>query len=370
MVRFRTSWLVAVVAVGLVGAACKKDDDKKSDPAAADKSADKSGDKSGKADDKKPADPKPTDKPKDDKAPPAMAAKPITGQAGDDLALLPMDSEAVIGINFSQLQGSALWKKFVAPQIAKSDMSGLQKFKDVCGFDPLDAMKSVAIGVKGIGGTDPTGAIVVHGFDKAKSTACFDKNVGEAEKDGSKVTIDGDVVLITDKSGKKLGFTFVNDSTALMVLGPDAESKAKVKAVASGNTALNKSASFVELYNKLNAQDSIWMIVNGKSAAFQKVPMPFKLQALFGSLNVTDGLTVDLHMRLSSADEASNLVNTYKPKLSGPEVKMYFDKFDFSSEGPDVKVGVAISGQKLQQLAQMAMGMMGSMGGLGGMGGP
>ena len=89
MVRTRTGWLVAVVALSLGIGGCKKKEETK---AAAGSAA-------------------ATEKPSTDKpaTPPAPAA---SSPSGDDLALLPADSEMVMGLNFAQLQQSALWKEF------------------------------------------------------------------------------------------------------------------------------------------------------------------------------------------------------------------------------------------------------------------
>src|SRR5882757_8033673 len=94
MVRIRhgSPVVVAVVVFGLALAlfgACKKDD-KKSDPATGDKAGQKSGD---------------VEKPMSGVAAMAMGA--------EDLSLLPLDSELVLGINVAQVQQSALWKQFV-----------------------------------------------------------------------------------------------------------------------------------------------------------------------------------------------------------------------------------------------------------------
>ncbi|MGE5185610.1 MAG: hypothetical protein ACM31C_26295 [Acidobacteriota bacterium] len=343
MVRTR-GWLVAGMALGLLGAtACKKD----KGAASADKTTDKgaTGDKGG-----------------------------IGGQIGDDLSLLPVDSELVVGINFAQVQQSALWKQFVAPKLATADLSGIQKFKALCGFDPLDSLKSVAVGMKGVGGESPVGAIVIHGFDKSKSMACFDKDgVSEVEKDGSKVTIDGDVVMITDKSGKQFGFTFVNDTTALAVMGPDAATKDGIKKVAAGGTALKTSPAFVDMYKKINTGDSLWLVAKGDAPFMAKAAIPgAKLKAAFGSLNITDGLSVDFRLRLGSPDEATQLVSMAKGQIDNPQAKQFFDKIEVTADGPDVKIAVAMSAEKLKQLAAMVGGLMGGMmgGGMGGAGGP
>jgi hypothetical protein len=354
MVRIRNGWVVALVALGLGAAACKKSDDKNAP------SADKTSE--GKT--------APADQGKMGVAPVPAATGGVSGAIGDDLALLPVDSEAVIGVNFAQLSQSALWKQYVAPKIASTP--GIDKFKALCGFDPLGTLKSISIGMKNLGGSgDPSGAIVVHGYDRKTAMSCFDKDgVKEAEKDGSKVTIDGDVVLVTDKSGKQVGFTFVNDDTAIAVIGPDAASKDGVKKVAGGGSALKSSPTFVDMFSKINTQDSVWMVINGQSPAFAKASaMGIKMKAMFGSLNITDGLTVNFRLRLGSPDEATNMVAMANGQLA--QAKQFFDKIDVKSDGTDVKFDIAMSKEKLQSMIGMMAGMMGGMmgGGAGGMGG-
>ena len=89
-----------------------------------------------------------------------LAQRKITS----DLELLPVDSEAVIGVNFQQLQGSALWQQYVAPKLA--GVAGIDKFKAICGFDPLSTLQTMSIGMKGLSGDEPTGSIVVHGYSR------------------------------------------------------------------------------------------------------------------------------------------------------------------------------------------------------------
>lgn len=271
-----------------------------------------------------------------------------------DLSLLPADAEAVFGIDFDKLRQSALWKQY-EPQMQQAAASGIAKFKALCGFDPIASMKSVAIGIKNLDG-DATGAIVVRGFDKKQSITCFDKDIGDIEKDGTKVTIDGDVILVTDKQGKKLGFTFVDEYTALVAFGPEASSKETLRAAASGANALDKSASFVDIYNKLNHNDSVWMVMNGNAPVFQKTGMPYKIVAMFGTMNVTDGLTVDGRLRLGTAEEATGFVNQFKGQLE--QAKGFVDRADLSSEGADVKLAVAIGHDKLVQMVGMFGGML------------
>jgi hypothetical protein len=339
-----------VLASGLVLAGACKKDKKEGETTSGEKKGDqKVAEKSG------------------DKTAEAPAAGPIGG-ATDDLSLLPVDSEAVMGINFSQLQQSALWKKFVEPQMMKGEFpSKLAKFKDNCGFDPMTSIKSIAMGMKGLGGDKPDGVIVVHGAGKKQSLDCFDKMKAEMEKDGDKVTRDGDVVLMNSKKGETVALTFVNDDTAVMVMGPNATKDGVLKA-AKGGSALKTSPAFVEMYSKINTQASLWMLVNGTSKVFDKAAqMGMKPKAVFGSLNVTDGLAVDVRMRLESADQATQTANTFRGQLQA--FQQMVDKLEVTNDNADVKVVVAMSQQKLEALVKNLAGMFGGRMG-GGMGAP
>ena len=339
MARIRSGWLVAVVALSLgLGAACKKSDDKKGDQAT---TADKMSEK--------------------------MPAMPGGDKAAsDDLSLLPVDSEVVVGINFAQLQQSALWKQF-APKLMDKAAKGLADFKAACGFDPLEAFKSMSIGIKGVGGT-PDGAIVIHGPEKGKVMGCLDKAKAEIAKSGGELTVDGNVFLLKDKSGQTTAFTFVGNDTLLGTLGASG-TKDALLAAAKGGSALKTSPAFTEMYGKINTKDTLWLLMNGNSPLFKQMQgMGVKPKALFGSVNLTDGLTVDMRMRLTTPDEATQLVNMAKGQISNPQVTKMFDKLDVTNDGADVKVSIALSNQKLQQLIQTMSGMMGAMMG-GGMGG-
>lgn len=282
------------------------------------------------------------------------------GASSDDLSLLPVDAEMVLGINVAQVQQSALWKQFVEPKImASSDFNTkITEFKTKCGFDPMSAVQSVSLGLKGLGADKPTGAVVVHGLDKTKTWACLDTMKDEITKDGTEFTKVGDVATFKKGSnGDTAAITFVNDSTLLAVLGPEGTPDG-VKAAAAGKSALKTSKQFVDMYSKVKTGDSVWAVVNSSKLATSG-PMGIKPQAVFGSINVTDGLTADMQMRLDTPDQASSLVNLAKGQLD--HAKQFFDKADVTNDGADVKMSIAMSNQKLQDLLKMAGGMFGAM---------
>lgn len=332
MVRIRHGWLVAALALGVSVGACKKDEKNADTPAGAASSG-------------------------------AKAAGGKAAAGATDLDLLPKDSEMVLGLNFAQLQSSALWKQFVEPQLVKEDAQAeLAKFKEACGFDPLAAVTSVSMGLKGLDGDTPDGIVVAHGTDKGKVLGCVEKYKSEVEKEGGSVTVDGDVVSVT-RDGETAALTFVNDSTMVIGVGANG-TPAAVKAAAAGNSTLKSSPAFVDMHGKINTKDSLWLVMNGNAKPFeQAAAMGFKPTAVFGSLNVTDGLSLDLRIRVESADQATQLATMAKGQLGMAQAMV--DKIEVTSDGSDVRMAVAISAQKLQTLVSQFGGALA--GGLGGM---
>jgi hypothetical protein len=342
----RTRFLIAVVALGLGAGACKKKEEKK-DTATADQTT-KAGEN-----------------------PATKAVAGALGAAATDLAVLPSDSELVLGLNFAQLQKSELWKQF-APKIMEKASKDLAEFKAMCGFDPLEKFKSVSMGLKGLdGGKTPDGAIVVHGLEKAQTLACLDKGKAELAKKGTEVTVDGDVFLMKNKGGETTAWTFTSNDTMVGIIGTGG-TKDGVLAAVKGTAGLASSAKFVEMYKQINTGESVWFLVNGQAPFMAKAQMPgSKPQAIFGSLNVTDGLSLDVRMRMGTPDEAKGMVDMMQGQTNSPQVKQMFDKLEVKTEGNDARIQVAMSQEKLKNLVGMFAGMMGGMMGAGGgMGGP
>jgi hypothetical protein len=293
---------------------------------------------------------------KDSVAPGAKQVDTPAAPAGGDLGLIPVDSEIVLGINWSQLQGSPLWKQFVEPEMKKDSefISNIENFKTRCGFDPMTAVKTVSIGMKGLGGDMPEGIMVLNGLDKAKSLACVDKWQEEAAKEGTTISKDGDVVLAKDKSGEGGGLTFLSDTRALVVFGK-AVDVAAVKKAATGGSTLSTSPAFVEMHGKIAKDQSLWFLANGNSKIFEDAQqLGLRPKAVFGSLNVTDGLSADVRARLDSPDQATQTVANFKGQVDA--MKGMVDKLDFTADGADVKLSAAASVQKLQSLMKMFAG--------------
>lgn len=283
----------------------------------------------------------------------AVPASAQRKAATDDLSLLPVDSELVAGLDFRKLVSSTLWKQFISPKLSQGDVKkALDEFRTTCGLDATKVVTKLAIGVKGLGEDQPDVVIVAHGVPKAKLIACYPKL---SKKNKATVKLDGDVLLMKDGS-QRAAVTFLDARTALLVFGSKA-STAGVKAIARGKSALKTSGAFLGFYRKLNTNHTLWMVVNGNSKAFSQLgAMGLKPKAVYGSVNVTKNLTLDLRMALGSEDQAKNFANMLQGQMKA--AAMMFDKIDVKADGKDMRVTVLLSDAKLRGLAKQFGGMI------------
>jgi RNA polymerase sigma factor (sigma-70 family) len=275
-----------------------------------------------------------------------------------DLGLLPSDADAVIGLNFAQVRGSALWQRYVAPMLASS--GELHQFEALCGFDLLGSLGSVSIGLKNLGSDDNVaGVIVIHGFDKTKSMSCFDQQRLTATADvDSHLTIDGDVILIGGPGNfEHAAFTFIDQSTALVVLGPGAATRQSVEQIAAGGGTLASTSAFAETLQYVNTDDSLWMMFSGNSPIVREANAaiaqyaPTQIGTTYVALNVTGSLALDAGFRLPSPAAVASLVAAVQARLAdGPThdvVTQIFDQLDVTADGSDLIISLAVSGDQL-----------------------
>jgi len=301
---------------------------------------------------------------------PTLAPHDIASRkvAHSDLALLPADADAVIGLNFAQARESQLWKRFVAPQLAKNE--GIKEFTALCGFDPLTSLGSVSLGFKGLGNDNgpPNGTIVIHGFEKTKAMTCFDQHgVADAEKVGVKFNISDGIVLITHDD-QHAAFTFVDDTTAIVVFGPAAETKESVQRIAAGTGTLATSSTYAETLQYVNTDDTMWVMLGNTSPIIANMNQqiakytPTTLGGLYVAVNVNDNLAVDAGMRLGSPQAVDTMVSVVKAQLAAEPahtmVQKFFDQLDVAADGSDLILSFALSGEQIEKLLDSGDGQV------------
>ena len=285
----------------------------------------------------------------------------------DDLGKLPIDSDMVLGVNIAAVQGSPLWKDFIAPRVLSGDVAAkLDEFKQKCGIDPLAVVKSASVGLKDTP-NGKEGAIVVHGPDKAKLAACAEKM--KADKDAKvEITQDGDATILKPKTGGvAVAYQFISDNDAVVAIGSKANA-AGLKAIIGGR-GLAASGVFVDMYNRLDTEKSLWMLMNGKNPMFKPLAMAgIKPSHVYGVLDASDGINLELRMRLASQDQATQSATMMKTQLGPAAGMLKMDKLDVVADGQDLKFVMVVSKANLGPMLSAMQGLAGSMGGA--MGGP
>jgi hypothetical protein len=279
---------------------------------------------------------------KADKSETAASGKTSSSFSGDDLSLLPADADVVLGINAGQILQSALWKQYGDAAKRGGAMSKVKEVQDKCGIDPFASVKKVTVGIRQTEGNQPSGVVVVHGVNKDKGLACIEK----LKEPGTEITRDGDLVFIKDRNVTGV-LTFVGDETAVMVFGDKANADG-VKQVVAGNSGLKSAAWFEPLYSKVKTSDSLWFVVNGKPMAQASSMLGGSPTAAVGSINITDGVSIDGRIAFDSPEVAAKSAEELKAKSQ--LVATMVDKIDVASEANAVTYSVVVSSQRLQSM--------------------
>ncbi len=291
-------------------------------------------------------------------APRTLLAPVARAAISADLALLPEDSEIVLGLDVAQLRTSDVWQRFVAPKLA--DDAGLREVNRTCGIDPVGDIVSVVVGVKGIKADGISGTLVVHGLDKTRTLNCLTTH-----------TIDGltfaDGVATITHDQRSTGFTFVNDKTLVVVFGPDAVSKESVLHAATGGRHLDASPAFADLYAQIHSEDSLWLVVAPPRALLADTNDAFAhaypgehldLSAVYGSIDVTNDVVLDMRLRLASPTQVAFVVSQMRTQLEGPAAQLaissFVDAVDVTADGNDVRINAAATSTQLAALTALA----------------
>jgi len=285
----------------------------------------------------------------------------INPTLANDLAMLPVDSEMVVGVDVAHIAQSALWKQMFAPMVA-GKLGWFGELSKTCGFDPVTTVSTVALGMKGLdSGGLAEGVVVIHGLPTAQLGACVPKLTSNLKKAKSKtkVTINKDTFTVIDEKNAKATLGFLDGQTLLVVVGQNATEQVWLTAKGGGG-ALSTSPAFMDMLHLISPTDSVVALINGNVLSKAK-SAGINMKAAFGSLDLTDSLTLDFRMRLGSPDEAAQMTAMAKGQINNPQVKAMFDRLDLTAEGADVRIQVAMSSAKLQALVGMLGGMMGGM---------
>lgn len=285
------------------------------------------------------------------------------GSAGDDLNVVPADSDIVMNIDLAKLRASGVYKEFGEKLLSKVTKD-VSEFKETCGFDPVETVKSFSLGIKLLDDKG-RGSVVIHSSaPKDKLKACLEKSKAKAEAKGTTITIEGDIAYLTSKDNDGfVALTFLGSDGVVALINDTAWTKEKVEAALKGGGSIKSNKPVMDMIGSLKKDQTLWFYLNGASKiAKQAEQAGIKAQGFFGSLNVTDGLSIDFRARMATAEEAKATADALKGQLT--QAQMFFTKIESRADGSDFRVDAELTGSQLKGVASMA-----GMGGGGGGGG-
>lgn len=272
----------------------------------------------------------------------AASARAASLAASDPLAFLPVDSEVVVGVDFRQITQSALWTRF-GGDLMKRAGGGLQEFKAKCGYDPIASMRNAAFSIK-MEADKPSGVFVVRGIDRDKTMACIPQSFPDRP-----AKVDGAFVTFPPEDGIATVLTFVDASTAVAVIGPQA-SRVQLEAAIAAGAPLRKSPAFGALWSHADAKQTVWVVVNGKLlAVLAALGAPPK--ALVANVSLANGLTLAGRLQFASPDQATQVATAMQSQATAAQA--FVEKIDISAAGNDVSLGVRMTMPQLEGLFGM-----------------
>lgn len=289
-----------------------------------------------------------------DRAPDARPAgpagkPPAAAVVADELAFIPADAEIVMGIDPQQVLASPVWRQY-EPQIMAAIGDRLQALRTACGYDPLAALRGVTAGRRSTPGTPDDFVIVLRGLDRERTLACIGRALGQ-----QKVVIEGGIVTVpsSERDGPAAVMAFADATTLVM-----APSRPKLDAALASGAPLRQSRAFAELWSLVDANQTLWLIANGASSAFDTLTsMGLRPRAALGSLSVASGFALSGRLRFGTPEEAAQLATAAQGQLGG--LQGMVDKIEVSATGVDMTVSLSMTMAQVDSIARMMLGMWG-----------
>ena len=266
------------------------------------------------------------------------AAAPTYEASLDDvLGFLPVDSEIVVAIDAHQIRGSQIWAQ-LAPRVEKELGSDLSELRSACGFDPLQTVERVSIGLRSPDADRVAGVVVIHGVGAGMLT-CLRARSGSRDDRGVVITHDGE--------RKQVAWTVIG-STLVGQLDAQASHDSLQIVLASGSP-LRSSHAFMAMYDKLDHHASIWGVANGRSHIFDELDGEgIRPATVDGTLSITDHVT--LAGRATFADDATAAKMDTLLKGGFTQIGKLIEHAESRADGRRVELGISMSGAQLQSL--------------------
>lgn len=279
-------------------------------------------------------------------SPTSLSNEGGAGTSNDVLAMLPIDSEVVFGVDVAGSRSTQLWTRF-EPRFHEMVKKDLDEVTAACGFDPITTTARVTGGLKFIEHGRVSGVIVARGVP-AKVLDCVMTQFG---KGGDKAKRDHGVVLYRD-GDQESAWSIVGTDTLVIELDPVATADTMARVIASGSP-LRSSPHFLAIFDRLDHSAQTWAVVNGNSSImkdFHDGPRP---KTFDGTLKATDRLVLAARFEMAEPadatkfhaliskdlDRASGFMQVHAAKVSGSTVTL-----DLAMTGDQIENALALLG--------------------------
>ena len=332
------------------------------------------------------------DKPKEEEGKGGAAARkdtPASDELRHALALMPLQSDGVVGIDLALLRSSGLYKAY-QKDIEGAASSQLEQIKALCGFDPLPKVTRVVAG--GVGDrTTGDATAVVTGLGKAETMGCFTKAAATPPAN-VEVTVDGDFATIQatpvpepvnvvpggdagaaaspPREPESVSVQFLDDTTAVIARrGGKAVDKAGMQSILAAKVGdpsnVTGSPGFMEMIDAVDTEAGVWFVINGKSDRVKSVGRGLlSFDAAFGHVHVGDGLDVHATLRVDSEDSAKRMADLATRQVASMRKSLMKDmlgEVEVEQKGRDVRFRLQESREQLEKLVDFAGSLLGGL---------
>jgi len=266
------------------------------------------------------------------------AAPTYEASLDDALGFLPVDSEIVVAIDAHQIRGSQIWAA-LAPRVEKEMGSDLTELRTACGFDPLQTVERISIGLRSADADHISGVVVVHGVG-AGTMKCIGARSGSRDDRGVVIALEGE---------RKQSAWIVIGSTLIGQIDAHAGHDSLEQILASGSP-LRSSHAFMAMYDKLDHGASLWGIANGRSHIFDELADATAIRpaTVAGTLTITDRLA--LAGRVTFVDDATARMADGSLQQVFVKIHGLVERAESHAVGSRVDLELSISGAQLQTL--------------------
>jgi hypothetical protein len=335
-------------------------------------------------------------------APAVVKAAPASDELRGMLSMVPVASEAVIGLDVAALRKSDLYASY-KKDIESAAGAELAQIRTLCGFDPIDKVSKVVGGGTG-NRRHGDGTIVVKGLSKSETMDCLTQAVATPPK-GINVIVDGDYAKIertepdvhvpgtgpgTGRQGAKpivpaadagaapaaapgdagagimptvptdsMSLEFLDDQTVIIARRSGAAvDKDAMQGIihVDASSSVTGSQGFREMIDGIDTDAPVWFVVNGKTPGGQKLGGGFlKFDAEFGQVYVGADLDIDVTLRLESPDAATRMAAVIQRQVDSMRRSILKDALGavtVESSDRDMHLRVKESRQQLEKLIE------------------